>query len=93
MKVVTKMGASPVALLARGHRSTVFVQDPQGCWAPRERKRNRSAGVWDQEIMQTNKQNSQIILFPIGSICSNIGCVPRDYLSKVSLEYQHCLIL
>ena len=68
------MGASQIALLASWASSTVCSPGLQGCWAPPERKRNeilRSAGMREQEIIQTSKQDSQIIFFPIGSIWSN----------------------
>ena len=65
------------------------LQGLQACWAPLERKRNeilRSAGMGEQEIIQTSKQDSQIIFFPIGSIWSNFWFVPKNSLSKASLQ-------
>ena len=82
------MGTCQVALLASGASSTVSSQGLQGCWAPPERERNeilKSAGTRVQEIIQTSKQESQIIFFPFGSIWSNFWFVPRNYLSKASL--------
>lgn len=71
MKVVTKMGASQVPSLWLGH----CAQNPQGCWAPPERKRNgtlMSAGMWEQEIIKTSERDRQMISLPMGTLWSKI---------------------
>lgn len=80
MKVVTKMGASPVALLARGHRSTVFVQDPR---AAGHLVRGRETEVLECGTKKSCKpinRTAKLSSFPLGAfaltsdVCLGIIC-------------------